>query len=382
MSEKTHNKNDSPPSLTHKGLAEFLGVSETTVKSYRRKFPDCIPVANMGKPIRFTPEAVKVCLKIRDFFEQGMSIIEVRERLSQEFSWISAKAEKTQTNQNAIDKEQTPQDVKNILGSLSKAMITITQQQNTILKKVQRLEEKVQIETSSTPENTQQHFDSTRENHGNITERLEKYEEKLNSLSRSFDNISTQLSGLVQDMIAPILGQKIEQSLEYALNKKFNNLSGSDDNNQLQPQKATVMSFPKSTDVDQLINVDQPTTGINEQPPRELLALPLIIRSLKGEYISVADKSKGRFSLNDLKAILAYNSPPPNNFVLRWEKDTAGWWFVIEQTKNEHPRCLRLLLVESNTQKGESVVIATRITDNGTDVHPSELLPFIHGLSE
>ena len=32
-------------SLSVAGLARQLGVSETTIKSYRRKFPGCIPVA-------------------------------------------------------------------------------------------------------------------------------------------------------------------------------------------------------------------------------------------------------------------------------------------------------------------------------------------------
>ena len=78
--------------LTHKDLSRQLGVSETTIKSYRRKFPGCIPVANQGKPIRFTTEALAVCKRIRDFFELGMSIPEVRTRLAAEFPWISPEA--------------------------------------------------------------------------------------------------------------------------------------------------------------------------------------------------------------------------------------------------------------------------------------------------
>ncbi len=72
--------------LTHRDLARMLGVSETTVKSYRRKFPDCIPVASQGKPIRFTAEAAAVSLRIRDLFEMGMSVEEVRARLAAEFA--------------------------------------------------------------------------------------------------------------------------------------------------------------------------------------------------------------------------------------------------------------------------------------------------------
>lgn len=70
---------------THKALARQLKVSETTIKSYRRKFPGCIPVASRGKPIRFSSDALAVCRRIRDMFEKGMSVEEVRSALPWSF---------------------------------------------------------------------------------------------------------------------------------------------------------------------------------------------------------------------------------------------------------------------------------------------------------
>lgn len=70
---------------THKDLAGLCGVSETTIKSYRRKFPGFIPVLTRGKPIRFKPEAGEVCLKIRDCFAKGMSVNETRKVLKEHF---------------------------------------------------------------------------------------------------------------------------------------------------------------------------------------------------------------------------------------------------------------------------------------------------------
>lgn len=67
--------------LTHSDLAAAVGVSVTSIKSYRRKFPGFIPVASWGKPIRFTPEALDVCRKIRDCFDQGMSVSETEKKL-------------------------------------------------------------------------------------------------------------------------------------------------------------------------------------------------------------------------------------------------------------------------------------------------------------
>jgi len=70
---------------THRDLAQELGVSETTIKSYRSKFPTFLPVARQGKPVRLHPEALPVCLRIRDLFAQGLSIIQTTQLLKAEF---------------------------------------------------------------------------------------------------------------------------------------------------------------------------------------------------------------------------------------------------------------------------------------------------------
>lgn len=71
--------------LTHRDLARRLGVSETTVKSYRAKFPTFLPVARAGKPVRLHAEALDVCLRIRDLFSQGLSIVQISDKLRSEF---------------------------------------------------------------------------------------------------------------------------------------------------------------------------------------------------------------------------------------------------------------------------------------------------------
>jgi len=70
---------------THRDLARLLGVSETTVKSYRSKFPSFLPVAREGKPVRLHPEALDVCQRIRDHFADGLTVIRTSELLRAEF---------------------------------------------------------------------------------------------------------------------------------------------------------------------------------------------------------------------------------------------------------------------------------------------------------
>lgn len=70
---------------THRDLARELGVSETTIKSYRSKFPTFLPVAREGKPVRLHPEALAVCRRIRDLFDDGLPILQVQKLLQSEF---------------------------------------------------------------------------------------------------------------------------------------------------------------------------------------------------------------------------------------------------------------------------------------------------------
>lgn len=72
-------------SYTHRDLAQALGVSETTIKSYRAKFPGFLPVAREGKPVRLHPEALDVCRRIRDIFADGLSISQATAVLRTEF---------------------------------------------------------------------------------------------------------------------------------------------------------------------------------------------------------------------------------------------------------------------------------------------------------
>lgn len=70
---------------SHRDLARDLGVSVTTIKSYRRKFPEFLPPASHGKPLRFAPQARQVCRTIKDAFARDLSILEAHDLLKAQF---------------------------------------------------------------------------------------------------------------------------------------------------------------------------------------------------------------------------------------------------------------------------------------------------------
>ncbi|GFK94617.1 hypothetical protein NNJEOMEG_02464 [Fundidesulfovibrio magnetotacticus] len=72
--------------LTHRDLARALGVSETTIKSYRRKFPEFWQAEGDGKPLRFAPRCLDLARAIQTHFRRGLSVEAARARLGEEFS--------------------------------------------------------------------------------------------------------------------------------------------------------------------------------------------------------------------------------------------------------------------------------------------------------
>ena len=76
--------------LTHKDLAKRLGVSVTTIKSYRARFPGAFLALGRGKPLRFGPEALDACRAIRQGFQRGLSIDEIYQSLIKDFPGVEA----------------------------------------------------------------------------------------------------------------------------------------------------------------------------------------------------------------------------------------------------------------------------------------------------
>jgi DNA-binding transcriptional MerR regulator len=146
--------------LTHKNLAAILGVSETTIKSYRRKFPGVLPVAGRGKPIRFKKEAADICLKIRDLFALGFSVGEIDERLFNDFAWRRPKTQSDENKKSPARAEQNfsdlSQSLASALGNMAKSIVALNETQTQVLSALKRLEDKLSgLERNLSVENAQ-----------------------------------------------------------------------------------------------------------------------------------------------------------------------------------------------------------------------------------
>lgn len=349
---------------THKDLARKLKVSETTIKSYRRKFPDCIPVASQGKPIRFLGEAVAVCMRIRDLFDLGMSIEEVRARLSEEFPWVSLIA----ANEPPASAEQggLPQEFTTALSNLAKSMVSLLQQQNAITDRLDKLEACVAEAVSRA---------APHQDNGVKPTDFKAVLEDLQGYLRNALMPLQQLQRLNEVQgITDVLHQAAANMVDAA--QIMRSLADKAKPQGPEPEvSAKVVPFPTAGQHPATL-----ATNPGQDPPRAFLLRPMVVRTAEGSYIGAGGKTRGRFTLNDFKALLVYGRQPGEHFTIQWEQSGADWVAVLTRQGTETPGKWRLQLKEAMSQSGVGVVELTGFADNDKDAHPAEFVAFVAGL--
>lgn len=477
MSEKT---------FTHKELGRLLGVSETTVKSYRRKFPDCIPVANEGKPIRFTEQAGAVCLRIRELFGRGMAVPEVRARLEKDFPWIGPAPEPEQEQAPVMPaggpmEVELPQDYTQAMSNLAKSMVNLTMKQDAIARRMDAMEgtlerlaqvlaPKATVGTAggtaggagngaagpnmyslpgaeawmaranallerlegaalaaapfagttdspavSSERAPEQRSSASGERAAASVERAEASGERAAASGNSTEasavpgesvgesglgatpsglaqNASVQTSG--QTSASPS-GQSSDQSSgqssdrasapaqapsERPLGKVVRIRNAYGDVNEYTLETADAVSDPAQAAPE---GGARPVVAAGPQePPRSLLTMPLVIQSPEGEFLGVAGRTRGRFSINDLKAMLMSHYTGLLRYTSNWQLTDNGWLMTLEQKDAPESHTLALLVEQTTTPRGNNVALIEHLMINGRDENPVEMYNFINRIYE
>ncbi len=374
--------------LTHKDLSQHLGVSETTIKSYRRKFPGCIPVANQGKPIRFTSEALAVCKRVRDLFELGMSIPEVRARLSSEFPWVSAEtclvcpkdgedeehSPKAQVLEirptapptaplapapgpgpvvSAANNIEQSQDLSTIVSSLAKSVINLSQQQSALLRRLDSVEATMEAALQNIAQSGGQAAHTV-------------------PVPVGFRPVSAPASEPAPPAHLADKLSGIERTLEQTMD-----LLG----NYVEAVQGLVQPAPAASG-------QQPAPGpgqvagqdVSEEYLRYLATLPLVHKNENNDLVHLGDRSRGVYTLNDLKAVFAQACQPPEHYTAYWHMEKGQSWFVLEQPESPQGRNILMLIRLLHTERGTELAQIVELVIDGAKLPPMTLYPAIQEL--
>lgn len=423
----------SETTLTHKELGRMLGVSETTIKSYRRKFPDCIPVANEGKPIRFTQEAGKVCLHIRELFSRGMAVPEVRARLEKEFSWIGpAPAAEEASVVSAVEpaapagpvEVELPQDYTLAMSGLAKSMVNLSMKQDTIMRKMESIDARLKelglhgLEPGKEPAGMPDEMIVWLERANSLIERMEQLSLRDEVRESDHDQVDKPHGKLVRIRNAygdvneytvetesvPSSAAGSDRAAEYGRESGVASVSATDTGREAQAGETepdnTVMTEEGSFTFDSeepKVHAQAENTEVRAQhaqhgqhaqhavqlePPRALLTIPLVIQSPDGEFLGVAGRTRGRFCINDLKAMLMNHYEGIRRYSSHWQMTENGWLMTLEQKDSPDPHNLAMLVEKTTTPRGNDVSLIEHLTINGRDENPVEMYNFINKIYE
>lgn len=355
--------------LTHKDLAALAGVSETTIKSYRKKFPEFIPVQSKGKPIRFPARAGDVVLRIRDCFQRDLSVEETRDSLAQDFPILDDAALRTlpppkQTQGGVQFSAADFAPLTTAVSALAQGLADMRGEQ--VKTNAQLIELQEIFSTFLT-------LHVGREDTFTLgVERLtEAWESRMEQMERSLELLGRSLSAV----------QPIAASAAQDAKKKRVVIT-----NTYGDATEYILQSAPMADAESMPSPEHDTAeapGKEQEPPlastpdSDFLQRPLVVKSEHGEFLGVAGKIQGAFSLADFLALMDKSFKPPHAFAHDWERRGQDWVLNVEQPSAIRPKTYRLELTPAATPLGNDVALLTALRVNGVESPPPNLYAFI-----
>jgi len=322
---------------THKDLASLCSVSETTIKSYRRKFPGFIPVLTRGKPIRFKKEAGDVCLKIRDCFEKGMSVKETGKVLKENFKEQPVASKRTSiSSQDAVSQGGvSPEYLEKFFKTAGQMMQGMASMATAQAKSNQRLE------------------------------KLEKTVAKLVELetrnSELFSQFIEQAKGPSTESAGtpPPSDSETKPTEKKVRTRKIVNVKGPEG-------KVKSYAFEK---------MEENKSPVMERPSDAFLNTPIVIMNEQGEFLGVP----GRLSLSGFVEILVREAEEGGASQSNWRREDENWVFTMEVPGGDSHE---LFFMSTTTPRGNLVVLLDRLDVNRKETSQQFLQEFFRQVKD
>ena len=325
---------------THKQLADLCSVSETTIKSYRRKFPGYIPVLTQGKPIRFKREAGEVCLAIRDCFAKGMSVGETLAALKKRF-----------TPQPGAEPRRAPASPFTPVAAPAASPVAPEQLERFFETATRMMQGMAGLATAQ----------------AKAVQRLDKVEAALDKLLDIESRNGERFARLLAHLGSPAPDTPPQPT--------------SSGDGAPAPEKVRARKIVNVRDSggevrSYALEKEEPAPGVRlEQPSEELLATPIVIRTEQDEFLGMP----GRLSLSGFVEALVREAEEKGASLSRWERRGEEWVFVTEVPGGASHACHFL---STTTPRGNSVALLDRLEVDGRQATSRFLQEFFRQIKD
>lgn len=288
--------------FTHKDLSAITGVSVTTIKSYRKKFPEFFMIAGHGKPLRFKKGADKLCLRIKELFAKNLSSKQIRDKLLVEFESVKdnqpLSVSSKKNNDSCLELEKLTRVTMQMMNGLA-GFVTTQARAEQRLAKVEK----------------------------KLTELIEKHEVNSSAQERILSEIKEIIStanGLPQT-------EKVTAKKVITIKKEHGDSS----------------SYTLESDSSPVY------------PEKDFLELPVVIHSDKGDFLGMPGKPGHPFTLKELVDLVTTKNDTNSDKV--WRKQGIEW---ILSFKTPTGPLHELYFQRTKTPKGNIVSFFTRLDIN------------------
>ena len=309
---------------THRDLARAAKVTVTTIKSYRRKFPEFFPVASQGKPIRFDPKAVKAALAVSRHFRAGLAVEVVRARLVQELG-------PPETPPPAP--VSRPESARATSAPATSAPATSVQAASG--------------PTASGPTTS------------------------VPPAPGEAKTPSAEIAGLAAPPRAPDSLARVEALLDglFSLQNRTHSLMA-----ELVAKLDTLADRLGPASPARAI----PAPPEGTRPPADLLALPVVIQGASGQYLGVTTKAGSPFSLDQFENYLRRRARGLGCPASAWSACQGSWVLTLTGPGQTHEHHFRL----ARTPRGNTVALFHQLVVGGKVVSEAFLQTFLRQVKE
>ncbi|NJB69156.1 hypothetical protein GGQ74_002853 [Desulfobaculum xiamenense] len=257
--------------LTHAEIARQLGVSVSTIKNYRSKFPECLPVARRGKPLRFAAVSLAVCRTVHEGFGEGLSTERIRETLYERFpQYAKARRARAASRDNRRERVGEP--------ALERSLARMEDVYAAVISRMNELEGRTTVAPT--------------DGDGPLRDEVLRLRDEVGRLRRAIETGSAVAERTTPQVDGPASPQESQGVAD--------------------GPSVTKGETPRARE------------RVADDVVADILGLPLVIRSPGGEYLGVTLPGGGHLDVSAMLARLGARSAAAD-----WTRSAGGWTLLL-----------------------------------------------------
>ena len=355
------------PTLTHALLAKALGVTVTTIKSYRRKFPEFFRTASLGKPIRFPADTLALCRRIHHHFKRGLSVEETRKHLGQEFEAVPQAPEQTPAPQAVPEHGKASLErIEDLLEGLFDLQNRTHSLMTELLAKLDTVADRI----GQTQPGASQAV---------------RAERPLSSGPVPTGRIQRAIDGATQT--APVWSRKISPAAtENAGAGTVGTPGAAQTATPARPDAATIAGPTPTAHTEAGTGREgspaQDAAGGGPRPPAEFLGMPVVVHSANGDFLGVTSPLGRPFTLEQFEAFLVRRAQDEGGFSSAWVRQGQQWTLRLEGARAGQDEAREHHFLQAVTPRGNTVARFTSLSVNGKPASDADLQAFLRQVKD